>query len=598
MTDRSLKAISQSVSAAPVSCGQRATVIGVRGSGDPQSGDEKADKYGLSVHGMGKPGAAFAVDLANDLPGGVITFLPVIYPAVGVLGDRHHISTWSKYINGIGAGSHVGFLGAYTGSVNDGKKALRQEIADEERLCSNIKLVLVGYSQGAQVVGDVYQRNLTAQQRARIVGVVLFGDPYFNPNDSAVDQGSFDPTRHGVLGTRAKYAASASTRVFSICHLYDPICQGPGRMKASAHTTYETDSWVKTAAAKIAAELKSSGPTGSSSSLLAYDYAPIPNTGIGHTIYVVSPNGGQPRPIAHTSDNDPAWSHDGKWLAFATPYAPGACQDCNDIAVVSASGSDEHYLTSTGTSGNPAWSPDGKWIAFDANANVISGPSQVYLVSADGKTLRAVTPASAGSFGPPSWSPTGKQLVAPGPGGLWLMSSTGHERRRIVRGAAETPLWSPNGKWIMFTRSLPAPGRQLKTETYLVSPTGANLHRLGDASMQRTFGAWSPDSSHIVFVGSANPTASTAPTSGSLYVISVNGTGQRLLLGASGVYLNNPAWSPDGKLIAFLEPHLNANGTLDDNNDDVFVIPANYGKARVVSGVKYAWPGSWLLWQP
>jgi hypothetical protein len=272
LADTSLTAVSQAV---PPSCGQRATVIGVRGSGDPQSGDVQMDKYGDPVHGMGKPGAAFAVDLANRLSHGAVTFLPIEYPAVGLLGD------WRKIINAVGAATRVGFLGAYTGSVNDGKMALRQTISDEERLCPNVKLVLVGYSQGAQVVSDLYTRDLTAQQRMRIIGVVAFGDPYFNPADSAADHGSYDPTRHGILGTRTPYPTNPNARVFSICHNQDPICQGPGRVAFSQHTNYQTDPWTTVAAAAIAANLQSVS-VASGATTIAATPALVP----GHTYLV------------------------------------------------------------------------------------------------------------------------------------------------------------------------------------------------------------------------------------------------------------------------------------------------------------------------
>ena len=235
-------------SAGGTACGQEATVVGVRGSGDPQSGDVATDRYGDQVHGMGKPGAAFAVALANRLPRGAVIFDPVVYPAVGLLGN------WRKIINGAGAGLRIGFLGSYDGSVKDGKAALRQVINTEARVCPRVKLVLVGYSQGAQVVADVYQRDLTATERSRIAGVVVFGDPYFNPGDSKPDVGSFDPSRYGALGKRGLYPSSG-TPIFSVCHLYDPICQGPGRDRFSQHTNYQTDSWINVAAAKIAAAL-------------------------------------------------------------------------------------------------------------------------------------------------------------------------------------------------------------------------------------------------------------------------------------------------------------------------------------------------------
>ena len=230
------------------SCDQKVTVIGVRGSGDPQAGDTLTDKYGDSVHGMGKPGAALAVALANKLPRGEVSFLPIVYPAVGLLDN------WRQIINAAGAGLHIGFLGAYTGSVKDGTAALHKTIDDEERICgSSEKLVLVGYSQGAQVVGDVYERDLTSAARKQVAGVVVFGDPYFNPRDSAADRKGFDPIRHGALGTRPLYPTGAP--VFSVCHDRDPICQGAGPVSFSQHTNYQNDAWVGKAAAFIAGKV-------------------------------------------------------------------------------------------------------------------------------------------------------------------------------------------------------------------------------------------------------------------------------------------------------------------------------------------------------
>jgi hypothetical protein len=236
-------------------CGQRMTVVGVRGSGDPQSGDPGTDKYGDQVNGMGKPGAAFAVALANKLPPGAVTFDSLVYPAVGLLGN------WRRIVNLAGAATQIGFLGSYSGSVEDGTAALRQVITTEGRVCPKVKLVLVGYSQGAQVVADVYQRYLSPSQRLRIAGVVVFGDPYFNPADTKPDVGSYDPTRHGGLGRRQLYPTS-SAPIFSVCHLYDPICQGPGRNKFSQHINYETDPWIKNAANKIASRFAAAQATG------------------------------------------------------------------------------------------------------------------------------------------------------------------------------------------------------------------------------------------------------------------------------------------------------------------------------------------------
>lgn len=305
-----------------MACGQRATVVGARGSGDPQGGDVVSDRYGDQVHGMGKPGAAFAVDLANRLPRGEVTFDPVEYPAIGLLGN------WRKIINAAGAASRLGFLGSYTGSVDDGETALRGTISHEAQLCPNVKLVLVGYSQGAQVVADVYQRDLTATQRSRIAGVVLFGDPYFNPADTNVDVGSFDPTRHGVLGKRALYPANAATHLFSICHHDDPICQGPGRDDFNQHTNYQSDLWVATAAAKIAAALRSTPSSPAEPVVLGGPYSSQYGFGTAHPARIWF--GGD----TTTSFWDLTWTNWGRSTATATGKSAGGVEPHTRVVAV------------------------------------------------------------------------------------------------------------------------------------------------------------------------------------------------------------------------------------------------------------------------
>ena len=125
----------------------------------------------------------------------------------------------------------------YHPSVVAGKDWLAQTIANPPATCRDAKLILTGYSQGAQVTGDVYQGGGTRH----VVAVVLFGDPYFNGKDSEADRGSYRAARHGGLGTRAPYAASSRGHVFSYCHADDPVCQNRSNpiAKFTWHNNYD-----------------------------------------------------------------------------------------------------------------------------------------------------------------------------------------------------------------------------------------------------------------------------------------------------------------------------------------------------------------------
>jgi hypothetical protein len=134
-------------------------------------------------------------------------------------------------LNLIGAGSGIPGLGAYHDSVVEGKVWLRQHLKFIVAKCATAtKLVLVGYSQGAQVAADVYQDLQSAQLRRQILGVALFGDPYFNASDDTTDRGDYNHALNGILAyvrrfSRPKFSPNSAEHVLSYCHKHDPICQ-------------------------------------------------------------------------------------------------------------------------------------------------------------------------------------------------------------------------------------------------------------------------------------------------------------------------------------------------------------------------------------
>ncbi len=190
-------------------------VIDSRGSGENKVVHEHI------IPEVSPPGAYFASEFRHRHPSASFSVISNPYPAVGLA------SNWREYLNGAGAVLHFAHVGAYHDSVVAGKKWLAHEIATVTASCGKTKILLVGYSQGAQVTGDVVQglaaNHHNAPLLAHILGVVLFGDPYFDAGDSRVDRGGYQH-HNGLLGERPHFTTGL---VLSYCHKYDPICQFP-----------------------------------------------------------------------------------------------------------------------------------------------------------------------------------------------------------------------------------------------------------------------------------------------------------------------------------------------------------------------------------
>jgi dipeptidyl aminopeptidase/acylaminoacyl peptidase len=86
-------------------------------------------------------------------------------------------------------------------------------------------------------------------------------------------------------------------------------------------------------------------------------------------VFVIPVAGGPPRQVTDGDfdDTDPAWSPDGRWLAFVSDRGAGrADRDQRDVWVVGTSGRfrPRRLTRGLGTVAGPRWSPDGRSIAF------------------------------------------------------------------------------------------------------------------------------------------------------------------------------------------------------------------------------------------
>jgi TolB protein len=137
----------------------------------------------------------------------------------------------------------------------------------------------------------------------------------------------------------------------------------------------------------------------------------------------------------------------------------------------------------------PSYSPDGSQIVFESDRG---GSQQIYVMGADGSNPHRIS-FGAGRNGTPVWSPRGDMIAFTKQNGgafrVGVMRPDGSGERLLSNGwEDEGPTWAPNGRVLMFTRTLRGGGG---SQIWSVDVTGRNEQRVqtpGGASDP----AWSP----------------------------------------------------------------------------------------------------------
>lgn len=223
------------------------------------------------------------------------------------------------------------------------------------------------------------------------------------------------------------------------------------------------------------------------------------------------------------------------------------------VYVMSADGGSEERLTEAANKLDssprrvffqvePAWSRDGRRIAF---ASRRAGTFDIYVMNADGTGTRRLTSTNEHD-NHPTWSPNGSRIAfARDESDIYVMNADGSGARRVSDPLVEevNPNWSPDGSWIAYTRRTPGTAAR---EVWIMRPDGTDRHALTSAHGVIYTPAWSPDSTRIVF------TSNKGSEVFELYTIRVDGKGLRSVTPTAGDMFE-PAWSPDGSMIAFSE---------------------------------------------
>jgi Tol biopolymer transport system component len=241
-----------------------------------------------------------------------------------------------------------------------------------------------------------------------------------------------------------------------------------------------------------------------------------------------------------------------------------------EIHTSTPDGDERQNLTSglSGSASDPAWSPDGKRLAFTGTIDDARN-SDIYVATADFGRVRRLTTDPDVDMNP-AWSPDGSQIAFVSSRGssesdVYVMKADGSQQRPVLLDidVQGSPTWAPDGTALAFVSN-----HEGAAEAYAIGTDGLSLTRLTFDEWDDVLVDWAPDGFTLLVESVRNG-------QGDIFLINPDaGHRQKLTTSFDG---SAPAWSPDGESIAFMEGRTEGWGVsvMDTGGAIVSRIPSN-----------------------
>ncbi|HEX4546530.1 MAG TPA: S9 family peptidase [Candidatus Acidoferrum sp.] len=285
--------------------------------------------------------------------------------------------------------------------------------------------------------------------------------------------------------------------------------------------------------------------------------------------------------------SDPQLSSDAQWVSYTVKTTLVKDDKHEDrIWMVPTAGGDPIPLSEGGVSSSHArWSPDGKLIAFLSARN--EGKTQVWLLSRLGGEAQRLTdtPQDVDDF---AWAPDGRRLVL-------ILRDASPEELKAAKAAKDKDAEGDQGEkkrapkpWVIdrlqFKQDETGYLDRRRTHLYVFDLTAKSLKQATSGDFDDSEPAWSPNGKLLAFSSNRSQPDPDATYDSNIWIVAADNTDKGAHLtqittnpGADAA----PAWSPDGKWIAYvtqLEPQL-----FDYATKHLAVAPAAGGETMILT---------------